>query len=369
MQCTTVRHIVRVALLAGFIASPAVAEDVEKKFRIGLAVGVFDAQDEIGSDAGNVLRLVDDDLLTEKFYVDPRNDSAVLGALSFNPGFSGTIYGQYAFSKIFVVEASLGYAKLDLGDVELQAQFDGEPIPDFQPFLFHVTRIPVGQVTRVPLSVAALARLRPRSSFNPYFGIGLGYTFHGLKVDDEFNQLSINMDGSLGALATVSAATFGNPSFTFPGDNELQDLTGATVEIGDAFEWHLAAGAEYTFKSKWAVILDLRWSFSNDNMAIKFNGKDDLGVAVPERVDFIGSEFDNGEYGGFLIKPGGLVDGGVLVPAASAPGGTDCSVAPGNCIFDSTQRDGLTDPGIYYVQGGALKYGGISLQLGVRYTF
>jgi len=31
--------------------------------------------------------------------------------------------------------------------------------------------------------------------------------------------------------------------------------------------------------------------------------------------------------------------------------------------------DGLPDPGIYYIQGGEFEYGGVSVEVGLRYTF
>jgi hypothetical protein len=354
-----------VALLAGGIVSPAIAEDVEKKWRIGGTLGIFNPQDNIESDAGNVLTLVDEDLQPEEFFIDPRNDSAVFGKLDLNPSFGSTFYAQYAVTKTFIVEASIGYTKQDLGDVELQAQFDREPIPDFQPFLFHVSRIPVGEVERIPLQFTGIARFRPRSSFNPYVGFGVGYSFHGFKVAPEFNQLSMNMDGSFGGLTRVSEATFGTPVFTLPNNSQVVDLKGASVDIQDSFEWHFASGAEYSFKRKWAVIFDVRWSFSNERVSVQFNEEAELGVAVPQRRDFVDSEWFTNQYGGVYIANGGLVDGGVLTELDGSP----CGANINQCIFDSTQRDGVTDPGIYYVKGGDFEYGGISLQLGVRYTF
>jgi hypothetical protein len=31
--------------------------------------------------------------------------------------------------------------------------------------------------------------------------------------------------------------------------------------------------------------------------------------------------------------------------------------------------DGIEDSGLYYVKGGSIKYGGTTLQVGIRYTF
>ena len=57
-------------------------------------------------------------------------------------------------------------------------------------------------------------------------------------------------------------------------------------------------------------------------------------------------------------------------PIAGAPGNTDCSLIENNSLCEFVfVPDGELDVGVYYVQGGEVNYGGISLQLGIRYTF
>jgi len=364
-----VRHFVLVALLAIVAALPAAAEDVEKKFRIGATLGFFNAQDDVMSDAANTLTLVDRGLVFQDFFIDPRNDSATFGVLNLEPGASGTIYGQYAFTKIFILEASVGYSQQDIGDVELQVQFDAVQIPSFQPFLFEIHRFKVGEVERVPVKLTAIMRFRPRSSFNPYVGAGIGWVYNGFSVAPEFDALSVLLDGSRGGLATVSSATFGNPQLIRPNATAVVDLTGASVKVEDTFEAHLAFGIEYSFKRKWAAVLDARWTRSSRAVRVGFNDSIDLGVAVPERVDFTDSEFATTVYGGFHIPNGGLIDCGTLVPNFGVNPTHDCGADPSLCILDPTLFDGLPDPGIYYIQGGEFEYGGVSVEVGLRYTF
>ncbi len=90
---------------------PARAEDVEKKFRIGLGVGFLNAQSSISSDSANTLTLVDAGLEPVDFFRDPRNDSAAFGNLDIKSGALGTVFGQYAVNKIFLIELSVGYQK------------------------------------------------------------------------------------------------------------------------------------------------------------------------------------------------------------------------------------------------------------------
>jgi hypothetical protein len=115
------------------------------------------------------------------------------------------------------------------------------------------------------------------------------------------------------------------------------------------------------------VVIDVRYVFASRDMSIGFNGAQSLGVPVPDRVEFQ-SVLTQEAFGPYTIVQGGLVDGGQLVPSAGAPVGTDCDVTPANCEW-SFEPDGELDQGAYYVQGGRIKYGGISAQVGVRFTF
>ena len=366
------RSLVWLVLIA-CACSVAAAEDVAKKFRIGLSVGGYNNSDEISSDSANVLTLVDEDEVFSRVFIDPRDDSSVFGNLDMKSAGIATLSAQYAVNQIFIIEASVGYSRVDLGEVEVQAQFSLVDVPDMERFNFDWFRIPVGEMERIPLQFTGLARFRPRASFNPYLGAGIGYAFIGFEPTDEFNQLSMNMDASMGGLARLSDATGGTAGLSYPSANQIGPLTGAEVDIRDTFEWHLAGGAELSFKRKWSAYVDLRWTFASRSLYVGFNGGDYLGVAVPQLTDYEGSEAATTTYGPIQVTTGGLVDGGSLQlrPAEGEAPDTDCVENPQDCetFFDPTQPDGVVDLGAYYVQGGSLDYGGIALQFGVRYTF
>ena len=384
-------RVLGLTLVACCLFLPARAEDVEKKFRIGLGVGFLNAQNSVSSDSANTLTLVDAGLEPVDFYRDPRNDSGAFGNLDINSGALGTVFGQYAVNKIFLIELSVGYQKTDLGDIEVQAQFQGIEIPDLERFRFEIFRLDAGEVEQVPLQLSFLTRFRPRASFNPYIGGGFGYTFIGFEPSDEFNDLSVNMDASQGSHWTVNSAFFGNEAL-IPSADPLHDLDGARVDIRDTWEWHAIGGVEISFKRKWVAFVDLRYSVSSRKAQISFDGTDDLGVGVPNLTDFCSnppgsfppggdfftvcprSEAGNaalaGAYGPTRILIGGLVDGGSLQPDDDAPPNTDCSdpTQARFCTF-LPMLDGEVDPGFYYAQGGSFKYDYFSLLVGVRYTF
>jgi opacity protein-like surface antigen len=363
-----------VALLVACVAAPVwAAETVEKKWRLGFSLGGQTPQDEIPSDAANILSLFARDFTLEQIFLDPRDDSSVFGTLEFKPSGVGFLSAQYGVSSMFILEGSVGYANTDLGAVEVQAQFDNIPVDENIGFNFKTYRIDAGEVEMVPIMLSGLVRFRPRANFNPYLGAGIGYQLVGYKPSAEFDQLSINMDNSLGALATLSGAVSGNPSLTRPRSDEVADLQGANVEAGDSFIYQFILGGEWTIKGNWALLLDLRYSFSSRSAKIGFNGGTDLGIAVPFLTDYIDSPVAQQTFGAMSISTGGLVDGGSLVPGPGATGNTSdpnyCVNSPGSCIFDPTQKDGVVDTGLYYVTGGEVDYSSFWFTIGARYTF
>ena len=380
-------------LVAGLLAAVPVAtfaEDVEKKWRLGAAIGGYNPVDQIDSDAPNSLGLVNSDGSLEQLFLDPRNDRGAFGDLDVQDGLTGTVLAQYALTPTFLVEGSIGYMESDVGDVEMQAQFQ-EPLDDLLEYEFTNFRIPVGVLTRIPIQVTGMWRFRPRARFNPYFGAGLGYAFLGLELDDrcgdnpspscvDFQQLSKRLDQSLGRATRISSTFPIGSSATEIGP--LIDLSGATVSARDSFEWHAVTGAEFSIRRKWHVYADLRWVSASHTINIGFNGEDDLGVKVPQTVDFIDSELATIDYGPVSISQGGLVDAGSItqVPKAtflaqnptltciSPPGEAQNSPNP-QCQVFVRVPDGNTDAGLYYIQGGRINYDGFHLQIGFRYTF
>jgi hypothetical protein len=356
-----------VLVLAGFAVSPALAEDVEKKFRLGFAIGGWNADDELESDSANVLVLVDESFVTEQLFFDPRNDSAVFGELSIQSGPIGTFYAQYAVNKIFIVEASVGYGKYDVGDIEVQAQFDKVDVPDTQPFNFSFFRVQVGELDRIPIQFTGMARFRPRASFNPYVGAGIGYAFIGFEPSQEFNDLSVNMDASLGEQSRLTGSFNAAPSFFTSGTPGA--IEGATIDASDTFEWHLAGGAELSFRRNWSAFFDIRLTFASREFTVGFNGGQYLGIPVPNLTDFSDAPAASSVYGPVQVFTGGLLDGGSIQPRETADPDTDCDVTPVDCVFVVGEFDGETDTGAYYAQGGSVDFDGIALQFGVRYTF
>ncbi len=362
----------RFSAALALVALPAAAhaEDVEKKFRIGVSAGFYNTQDEVRSPSANQLVLTDPNDEPVAVLIDPRNDNAAIGDLTIEPAPRVTLSGSYAFNRFFVLEASAGYQKSDVGDIEVQANFNGRVLDENEEFHFDVFPVAGGTMTQIPLQLTALARFRPKANLNPYLGAGLGYTVIGFDASTALDQLSIRMDRAVGALAPLSNSINGAVAPSLPSQDQLKDLSGAHVDARDTFEWHLAGGMEYSFHRQWAAFLDARYVFASRSFSIGFNGAQSLGLTVPQRTEHADTVFATQQFGPYYLPEQALVDAGRIGPLPNAPPNTDCSV-PANasqCGF-LFEPDGVADPGMYYVQGGTIKYGGVALQIGVRYTF
>jgi hypothetical protein len=232
-------------------------------------------------------------------------------------------------TRTVVLEGSVGYNTNDVGEIEIQELGSG------------IFRLPAGELTRVPVQFTTLLRFRPHARFNPYFGGGFGYDFIGFEPSNELDQLSLNLDGSTGRQGIVVADSRGGGIFVFVRTDPMQ-LEGATVDANDAWEWHVAGGAEYSVGGRWSLVFDLRYTFSSGSYRLQFNGEDELGISVPQGRADVGSDLATGDYGPIVIFPGGLLD---------------------------LDGDGEVDSGLYYARGGELDYDGIAAQIGFRYTF
>lgn len=378
------RHALRIAVAITLIAAfalPAAAVDVEKKWRVSLHLGTHNPQDEAISDAENRLQVLDPTTGGSLGFIsDPRNDSSALGTFEIKPADRIAISGQYAFTKLLLLEVSAGYQTSDIGDAEVQAQFRGAVIPPNQGSNFAIFRVPVGEIEQVPVEVTAMARFRPRSKFNPFIGLGVGYTIVGFEPTSELDELSRRLDGTIGEFATLSQFAEVNSLGVNLDSVDLGtpvNLSGASVVAPDFFQWHAAGGAEVSFNRKWSMFFDLRFSYASRDLKVRFNGVESFGVAVPDiSVDSTDPRASFENYGGFVIRENGLYDGGSLVPNESFRGRVDpleweqfCIDRVGDCEFDPTRLDGVLDPGIYYIKGGSIKYGGFTGTVGIRYTF
>lgn len=359
----------RVARIAGAVvvvalaAAGASAEDVTKRIRIGLSIGGFDGSDNVHSPSANVRNIIDENDQFFAQFIDPRNDSAATSDFGISPQYVGTATISYSFTPNWYIEGSVGYRQGDVSNVEVQAEFNGQPPLGTQPFNFRIFNLNAGTLRQVPVQITAGIRFRPKAALNPYVCAGIGYTFNSFTPSDELDELSANLDASVGGFRQLTIGNSLLDATTF------RDLTAIRVESPDAPEWHAGGGVEISFKRKWVVFLDARYLVYSGDFAIRVDGQStELGISVPADIVHITDPGAGGPFGAYEIRTGGLIDGGSLVPRVGAPPGTNCSTDPGSCQFTGP-KDGIPDPGIYYVHAGRIRFDGVTFQAGVKFTF
>jgi opacity protein-like surface antigen len=361
-------------VFGGLPESRAQEEKEASKYRVGFFLGGTRTEAEIESEAGHTLFLEDVFREPVDFLRDPRNDTGALGSLDFGYGVRAAVSGGYQFSDRWSVELSGGYQRSDVGNIEMQVQFDGLPRDDQFQFQFDIFGVPAGTVEQVPLDLSFQARFRPKAAVRPYVGFGFGYMWVGFDPSDELNQLSSLMDSSSGFDTRIEGDPFGRKDLAGVAGTE-RSLQGAAVEAPDTWTWHLSTGLEWAFKRKWSLITDVRYVGANKNFRIGFDGGNSLGRSVPDGIQTLPTDRppDSYPYGAVQIFEGGLVDaGGLYVLEANQSGQlvyTPCDVAGiEGCQFYRIP-DGTLDQGLYYVQGGEIRYSYLGVQVGLKYTF
>jgi len=357
---------VALALLA-ITGGPALrAEEVEKKFRLGFAIEGYNTSDQLHSPSPNVRTLFfpNGDFADSVF--DPRNDSGAISDFGIQPQLGGVLSASYAFNRMWYMEASAGYRRGTVGNVEVQAEFDLTPIPTQQRFGFRIFNLDGGTITQIPLQVTGGIRFRPKAALNPYLCAGVGYTFNSYEPSDEINLLSLRLDESVGGFRAISGTASGGEQFE-PAAS-FEDLKGIEVDAQNAPEWHFGGGIEYSFKPKWVVYADARYTVHSGEFRMTVNGSNELGISVPADQKRLDEADALGPFGTVQISNGGLIDGGSLEPLPGSPADTDCSLTPNACQLTGPP-DGIPDPGNYYVHAGNVRYDGASLRIGVKFTF
>ena len=353
-------------LVAALAANAAFAEDIEKKWRIGVTVGSFLPQDKSHSASGNSRTILDTNGSLFDLIYDPRNDSAAISDFGIRGGYATRLSASYAFNRTVFLEGSVGYRRADVRNVEVQAEFDGTPPSVTQDFQFRIFNLTAGTIQQIPVELTAGVRFRPKAIFNPYLCLGVGYSFNSFQTSDELDTLSRNMDNSVGGFAPLSGTTFTGEMINSP--TSSSDLSGITVSVPSAAEWHVGGGFEVSFKKHWVVFLDARYVNYSGKLRMTINNGDELGISVPADRRTVTDPNAFGPFGAVWITTGGLIDGGSLEPNLGAPEGTNCATDPGDCSFTGPP-DGIPDPGKYYVHAGKVRFDGLDLQVGVRFTF
>jgi hypothetical protein len=351
------------------------AEEVKGKFRFSFQVTHYSVEDDIRSNANNTATTREGG--TTRSLTDPRDDDATNEAASIEDDFAWGANVQYGIVGWkwgeLLLEANYNYFESTVEPLEISGAFiveDPLNFPGGRVFFpdcskagkscFALFPTKIGEIDWHHPQLGALLRFRPAKAFNPYVGAGFGYYLADFSRDSELDLFSDNLEASRGFITDYDFDTG-----SIKTNETAKRFEGIVVEVDDDFEYHLVAGAEMTFKKKWTIYLDSRFHWTDGRVRITTDGREEFGQPVPDGpVDFLPTSVIGvliprddslGDYGG-LLDVGGLKDD----PESVVP-------CPQVCLLD--KPDGLLDPGVVYVQGGEIKYGGFTFSFGLRYTF
>ena len=185
------------------------AEEVEKRFRLALSAGGYNTTDQVHSSSGNRRTLFTPDGVLDDRIIDPRNDSGALSDFGIQAQYGGVLSASYAINRLWYVEASAGYRRGTVGNVEVQAQFSGVDLPtNPRQFKFAIFNLDGGKITQIPLQVTGGIRFRPKAALNPFICAGVGYTFISFEPSAELNLLSLNLSRSSGGFSELTGTQF-----------------------------------------------------------------------------------------------------------------------------------------------------------------
>jgi hypothetical protein len=302
----------------------------EPRWSVSLAVGGVDTRDEVRSNDGNVLAIVDETGATVDRFIDPRPDAGVTRTLEAGASGIACVGLEYQAAPRVAVGLSAGYFQSTVGEIGVYlVEADASHVLD------------AGELTSVPIRLAAVSRFRQRKTLRPYLGAGVHYTVLGFDPSAELDSLSTALDLSSAQRSLLSSEAGGNELVRVVSD-PVRGFRGVEVEVGDAFGWNAIGGFEWMAGSRFAVFAELDWAFTTNRLRVSFEDTDELGRSVPQGSALAGSIEAEAPYGAVYIFEGGLLD---------------------------VDADGAPERGTYYASGGSFTLGGPSLRIGARYRF
>jgi opacity protein-like surface antigen len=289
-------------LMAGSISR---AEDTKGKWQFGFGLSYMSTSDSIRSNADVAIAdaALGEQGLPPVVFVDPRPDDNVLNEPTIEDDFKFDFSASYGLTRWLALEVWASYMQAPVGNIELfyddftntpgdgtQAQApQGGTLNECGPTgaglcwnysdspaqIRTNSFVPVGEITQIPIHLSALFRFRPESPLDPYLGAGIGYVFVDIESSPEFREVSRTI-----AARDLTRVCGGEVSYcggTSPPGVEvpnaalatLYDPEALTVEVEDAFEWHLVGGVDYYLNERFSIYFDARYSWANGQVDIK----------------------------------------------------------------------------------------------------
>ena len=424
-------------LLAGLaLASPASAEDLKNKWYVGGNISFLSTMDDVRSNSNIIVGAFGDDGVpftgdpnedqgctsqdlneTSGPFCDPRPDDLLGRESTIEETFRLEVTAGYGLSSWLSLQFDASYFKGDVGPVDafVRQAYLGSNIPS-QPVGFAAlqeTIIPVqaGEITEIPVSLSGVIRFRKDSPLNPYVMFGGGIIFAEMEVDDDVAALNERLSG-----AHIRAARSEWNNNITPPQFAVESSSGTVpfqwpvnVNVEDALEWHVGAGAEYFFNDRFSMVFDARYMFADQSVNITIGSHDQVDLIIFSehmfRADGTTKFFGSGVGGapntlcedafipsgnpnvpnkyGKGCSPTGQDPVGARVtcnpndpgnPPGGSPGDFDNSGSvtgdPDICynrnIFTASNAGSDGPDGIFVIQGGKIDLDGLTVALGFR---
>jgi len=415
--------VVVVAALAGGLlqGGPARAEDERGRWSFAIGLGMHSTFDDIRSNAGEVVsvenlstRPPDGDLSNDRVVTfDPRQDDLLGRATKVEEKQRFDFSAAYGLTSWLSLQVDTGLYQGDVAPLDVLTITERWPnsqenagSPTFLPISELVSKpLTVGRLTQIPFSVNAVVRFRRDSPFNPFLGVGVGYMFNNLQVNNSFNELNNNI---LRGFSRVIAVTFptaserndlinlqeiysgfivlenassaqgGQPNLVYsvdctnvpsdqgtvgitntctPLDPEQKRLAALPTEpfirtdVQDGFLYQFSVGADYHFNERWSAYVSARYMVTDTKVSVRIEGTDPVG-------------------GSFSLEEATFRDTAETNPPAAGQGDNRFQICtpPGDCQDPSIARKETLQERIL-VQGGDIGLSAFTLGAGIRFTF
>jgi len=414
----TKRRFVAAAFIAAAVvlalSAPVRAEDLKDRWYFGGNLAFLSTTDDIRSNAAILIGPLGDDGIPFTGdpnenqgcgglnYCDPRPDNLLGRETTIEETFKVDFTAGYGLTSWLSPQLDASYYKGDVGPVDTYVR-QATPRADVLGALSSVRVssevFPVqgGQLTQIPVSLTGIVRFRKDSPLNPYIGVGAGVIFAEMDGFEDVDALN----DRLGKMRIREARNeFNEIIQTFSDRGVNPFIYPVSVNVQDAFEWHLTGGAEYFINDRFSLVFDARYTFADQDVRIDLAGEDQVNLNIWSeglfREDGSQQMFSNGgdqanptcgdlPLAWAIVSTQCNVVGGVLQNPSSTitcnPGdvidfdgnGTVDRCYNKNIFTPATSPSGVqgfTEPaGKVVVQGGQINLTAFSVAIGARFHF
>ncbi len=296
-----------VLLLVAFSAGVR-AEDLKGRWYFGGNLGFLSTTDDIRSNAAIQITDPGDDGIPftgdlnevqgcptsisqqPGFYCDPRPDDLLVRENTIEESFKLDLTAGFGLTDWLSLQFDAAYFKGTVGPVDA---FLREVVPDlnegvvppgvprFNSFIDREQSIPVdgGELTEIPVSLSGVFRFRKDSPLNPYVGAGLGIIFTEFDRSGGIDDLNLRLSRLhiRGVQDEVGNQILAEAD---PATGEFIFDRFVTIDVDDAFEWHLMGGMEYFVNDRFSVVFDARYMFADTSVSIDLGGIDQVNLLI-----------------------------------------------------------------------------------------